>query len=449
MPLRGNYARLGCPFILLAVLFWGQRLRTLIGRPRYVFLDKLCIHQTDEDKKLAGVLGLAGFLRASSKLVVIWSPRYFSRLWCTYELVTWCYLNGLDPQRVRFIPVAVCTMKLTVTFAFLCNEMARIVFHRMHYETFDNWMSTGALYIHNIGAFLFLLPMSYCMFSTVRHLGDLKDQVRSFSIRDAKCFCCTHNHLHPDTGERIACDRLLVYQTLHDWYIQLDPEDGACSMTSGQSGPRLFEDGSAAALDSFDDVVRHKLLIMLSRTTNGALRFFSYRECVFLAVPQCWKAIDYAFSSIYEGNYWLGALWMLEISSVQLFVFPLSLAITVKVDTWLVRLMRGYDKRLRLDVLGSAITGLALFFSFVLLWLPGPILMDLNGTNAPAAVDLVFLLRYIALALLTVYVMYDRRPPVDEAALQEAQSDNVVGAAGEGDDVDLLPEAKSATVCTI
>eukprot|EP00929_Paragymnodinium_shiwhaense_P040996 TRINITY_DN21323_c0_g1_i2.p1 TRINITY_DN21323_c0_g1~~TRINITY_DN21323_c0_g1_i2.p1 ORF type:complete len:111 (-),score=9.10 TRINITY_DN21323_c0_g1_i2:82-414(-) len=78
--LPGEFAKIFCPCIYVVLLLFGHRLSGLFRTPPYVFLDKLCIHQTDEAKKTAGVLGLAGFLRSSKRLVVLWSPRYFSRL---------------------------------------------------------------------------------------------------------------------------------------------------------------------------------------------------------------------------------------------------------------------------------------------------------------------------------------------------------------------------------
>eukprot|EP00929_Paragymnodinium_shiwhaense_P079250 TRINITY_DN41244_c0_g1_i1.p1 TRINITY_DN41244_c0_g1~~TRINITY_DN41244_c0_g1_i1.p1 ORF type:complete len:281 (+),score=30.65 TRINITY_DN41244_c0_g1_i1:174-1016(+) len=99
-------AKMICPLVWALVYMFGQRLRTAGGSTRYVFLDKLCIDQTDVAKKTAGILGLAGFLRSSKRLVVLWSPRYFTRLWCAYELAAWSYLHRSNPRPVKFMPVS-------------------------------------------------------------------------------------------------------------------------------------------------------------------------------------------------------------------------------------------------------------------------------------------------------------------------------------------------------
>ncbi|CAE8715434.1 unnamed protein product [Polarella glacialis] len=65
------------------ILFFWQRILSLRGRSAMVFLDKLCIDQQNEERKERGILSLAGFLEISDRLVILWSPSYFERLWCT------------------------------------------------------------------------------------------------------------------------------------------------------------------------------------------------------------------------------------------------------------------------------------------------------------------------------------------------------------------------------
>jgi len=99
-------------FLVGLVLCWfvfifGQHIRSYICpcRPRFAFVDKMSIHQTDEHLKTGGILSLAGFLRATDRLVILWSPRYFTRLWCAYEVAAWLRLKAAMSS-VKFMPVS-------------------------------------------------------------------------------------------------------------------------------------------------------------------------------------------------------------------------------------------------------------------------------------------------------------------------------------------------------
>ncbi|CAE8618473.1 unnamed protein product [Polarella glacialis] len=50
------------------------------------FLDSLCINQSDAELKQVGIDSIGAYLRNSDSMLVLWSPEYFTRLWCCFEL---------------------------------------------------------------------------------------------------------------------------------------------------------------------------------------------------------------------------------------------------------------------------------------------------------------------------------------------------------------------------
>eukprot|EP00929_Paragymnodinium_shiwhaense_P063720 TRINITY_DN31853_c0_g2_i1.p1 TRINITY_DN31853_c0_g2~~TRINITY_DN31853_c0_g2_i1.p1 ORF type:complete len:467 (-),score=11.64 TRINITY_DN31853_c0_g2_i1:363-1640(-) len=373
MPMiRGDVAVLVCPIIYFSVLIFGQRLSDLLRRPRYAFLDKLCIHQTDEQKKSAGILALAGFLRASRRLVVLWSPGYFSRLWCTYEVVTWVHLNGLDEDKVRFLPSAACIIQTQLIMAISAYKMMRVLIDRIEFFGQEDWTVVAV----RVFLVLFVVPIAYTITSLIVELRMVKDQVKNFRIRDSKCFCCTHRHKHPDGGTRIPCDRELVYATLRRW-----------------QRPSLHEDSDAAALDAFDAQVRYGLCQMLSRSLNKY--GYSYKDCAHSCLAAVWGGCDAVAVCMVEGRYLHAVRWLLEYSTLPLFVAPLAFATALNSFIWMDSVVSSISSKRCRNVGPAVFSAIVLFVPFLVLWIPGPSIVDLSQDETVGILDVVLVVRYI------------------------------------------------------
>ena len=68
------------------------------------FMDKVCIHQGDHELKSRAMQSLDIFLLYSRRMLVMWAPDYFNRLWCVYELATYLKLHPDGMKRVVFLP---------------------------------------------------------------------------------------------------------------------------------------------------------------------------------------------------------------------------------------------------------------------------------------------------------------------------------------------------------
>ena len=59
----------------------------VLWRPsELVFLDKVCISQSDSTRKKHGIKSIGAILKASQRMVVLWDPTWARRLWCVFEL---------------------------------------------------------------------------------------------------------------------------------------------------------------------------------------------------------------------------------------------------------------------------------------------------------------------------------------------------------------------------
>jgi len=197
------------------LLVW-QKIRDFVLRPQIVFLDKLCIDQHDERLKEKGILGLAGFLDNTKKLTVLWSPQYFSRLWCTYELAT--FLRNPDQHKpLEVMPVRMCHLLFLMAFCW------RILLFAYYFLIASPGPlgSEDATFVRQIFPVLVIviLPMHfYKGLSLMKDIRMLPHQLRNFRVQDAQCFCCTHEHRHPESQKPLPCDRQLVFNTLRQWY---------------------------------------------------------------------------------------------------------------------------------------------------------------------------------------------------------------------------------------
>lgn len=63
----------GCLMSCLVLMFWRN------PKSQQIFLDRICIHQKDPQKKSAGIQAIGAFLKCSESMLVLWDPTYTSR----------------------------------------------------------------------------------------------------------------------------------------------------------------------------------------------------------------------------------------------------------------------------------------------------------------------------------------------------------------------------------
>eukprot|EP00929_Paragymnodinium_shiwhaense_P098708 TRINITY_DN60195_c0_g2_i1.p1 TRINITY_DN60195_c0_g2~~TRINITY_DN60195_c0_g2_i1.p1 ORF type:complete len:593 (-),score=45.64 TRINITY_DN60195_c0_g2_i1:70-1848(-) len=292
------------PIVYFALLFHGQDFQAAFQRlvapmsSHLVFLDKLCINQEDASMKRSGVLGLAAFLKRSKRIVILWSPRYFTRLWCTYELATWVRLSK-NADNVVFWPVASPKLIIATTASLSVASMLEALFRFLAvnelafgFETMIGFLLCSCLFVS--------IAVTFPLQEVRLQLQSLDEQLSKFSISDSVCFCCLNGHRHPETSEAMPCDRTLVYRTLESWH--------------SRAGNGHSEDRPQHYIDAFDDGVRTLLRALLVSIAPSRSLQLGYIEAVHLGLPFLWSGLDKALISLHSGKQ--GYSWLLVWSSL-------------------------------------------------------------------------------------------------------------------------------------
>lgn len=236
-----------CSYVL-TLCFWQRVQHVVCRRSRKVFMDRLCIEQNDQTLKQKGIMGLAGFLKLSKRLVVLWSPRYFTRLWCVYEIARWTKLRKSLRQLI-IAPVAQGVfMVLVLGGVFVVMVMLAGLAQVESWEIY-------ATIVGSVTAAIMLAPL-YAVRNLVCDLRVMKVQIESFSFTSAECYCCQVGHVIPGTSTRIPCDRQIIGNKLEEWFgpqssgiirqgmakeLYLALAKSGTKATSGESAQELFD----------------------------------------------------------------------------------------------------------------------------------------------------------------------------------------------------------------
>ena len=200
----------GCFFLIN----W-QRIRKFFGLgPRYCFLDKVCIDQVDEVRKSAGIASLGAFLGSAENFVVLFSPDYFSRLWCCYELAAFRHLQVAGKQQITFLPLAFPRVLFANALA-----VAACCLPHAFVPIFGPWLGIDLNAVSNNFYIACTLPGSllcmWTMYECQRYVDArdmIDEQLENFSITKTEC--------HEEK------DRPRVEREIAKWFGDGDRDEG-------------------------------------------------------------------------------------------------------------------------------------------------------------------------------------------------------------------------------
>ena len=180
-----------------------------VWQPRSkIFLDRICIHQVNEDRKKQGILSLGGFLRRSGSMLVLWDATYPTRLWTVFELAAFLKSHGdeshllirptiLGPTAIAlFVCVAVSFVGQTLVLAEQGAERPL--------QQPASFLILSVLLVHLLRGYLEWVEN--CLL-----------QLRSFSLAETTTHCCSSDH-KDGSGDTIICDREILLECMRVWF---------------------------------------------------------------------------------------------------------------------------------------------------------------------------------------------------------------------------------------
>eukprot|EP00929_Paragymnodinium_shiwhaense_P089140 TRINITY_DN4935_c0_g7_i1.p1 TRINITY_DN4935_c0_g7~~TRINITY_DN4935_c0_g7_i1.p1 ORF type:complete len:524 (-),score=27.07 TRINITY_DN4935_c0_g7_i1:75-1646(-) len=284
------------PLVFFGVLFHWQKTLAMLGRRKLSFVDKLCIAQHDEAMKRQCILGLSAFLKHSRRLVVLWSPTYFSRLWCTYELATWFRYQRLLSS-VLFVPVEIPVALVAVFLLMVPQAIGTYIAILLD-------VAVGTIHLSTL--FTGCVLACYVVLGHVEHVIGLRHDLDTFQVERTACFCCSNNHRHPETELPLLCDREMVHDTMREWL--------------NSSGRELQSDEH---LSIFNNEVRTTLKHYVTGALPVRRLFITYAQVLTMGLPIVYRTVDQLILH-YKIDYTYAWMYFLSDVSTWLLAFPIQ-----------------------------------------------------------------------------------------------------------------------------
>jgi len=166
-----------CPSFMLVLFFGHEFMRMFRIRGPTVFLDKTCIHQVDKTLQREGIEKLGAFIRASKKMVVIYTDIYLVKLWTIYEIA--CFLSMHDPDNLVIVPTFSPLVILGGIFALYCGVLVHVGL-----SVTITVGAYGRYLAHGIGVFV----MAWIFRQWARTKDAIHERMENFRVDKCTCF---------------------------------------------------------------------------------------------------------------------------------------------------------------------------------------------------------------------------------------------------------------------
>jgi hypothetical protein len=155
-------------------------------------MDAVCINQSDEGQKLAGIMSLEGILNASKSFHMILTPSYLSRLWCVFEIAAFLRLHP-DGEVVLRAPMFDSILALLAMLSWVGSLTYLLFLYAFNSQV---WAVLAVVALISV----VFHSLRCCMYQSQA----LRDQLSSFNALKGEC--------------EEAADRILIVQSIRTWF---------------------------------------------------------------------------------------------------------------------------------------------------------------------------------------------------------------------------------------
>ncbi|CAE7479055.1 unnamed protein product [Symbiodinium natans] len=240
----------------------------LVCEPRgKVFVDKICIHQTDPRLKFEGVLNICAFLKNSDSMLVLWDATYVERLWCVFELAA--YMKSREDRgqmKLSIRPTILGPSSIASCLGLFAMQLSQTAVpwaNRLH--GFFIWSSI---------CWVGLFSAVYVWRSYYRQIDNMKVQLQHFSIRNTKANCCERGHVGRN-GRSIHCDKDTIAECIRHWF---------------------------GSVEEFEKNVRSHVAVALTQGLGNLV--FPYHYLLAAGAPSLWGQADFIASRLREQEFY-------------------------------------------------------------------------------------------------------------------------------------------------
>eukprot|EP00438_Fugacium_kawagutii_P003123 Skav222838 [mRNA] locus=scaffold1338:156570:158078:- [translate_table: standard] len=189
--------------------------------PEISVLDQICIKQQDNGMRANTILSLAGIMKRSDQILILWDPTWTESLWCLVELAAFWKSRNYPDNELTVLPIfrghAFITVFLATFAAFpmvLPVEPAPIETRTILLPPFSNLiLSLAFLLCALIAAYAGVSALR----SYFRGVESMQQQLSSISFDDTRCYCCDRNHVSL-SGKPMLCDRKVFAHCIIHWF---------------------------------------------------------------------------------------------------------------------------------------------------------------------------------------------------------------------------------------